>query len=310
MLYDSIIIGSGPAGLTAAIYNARANMKVLCIEGQVPGGQLMITTEVENYPGFPKGVTGPDLIQLMRDQAERFGTQFVTKDVLKVDFSKPVKKVFTDQETFESKTVIIATGAKAKWLEVPGEKKFQNKGISACATCDGFFFKGKKIIVIGGGDTAMEEATFLTKFAEKVTIVHRRDALRASKIMQDRVRNNPKIDFIWDTTIEEFKGTTKLESVTLHNLKTDERKEMPIEGAFLAIGHTPSTEIFKGQLELDEKGYLLRTENSMTSVAGVFASGDAYDHRYKQAITAAGYGCEAAIDAERWLEDNSHLFQG
>ncbi len=308
MIYDSIIIGSGPAGLTAAIYNARANMKVLCIEGQIPGGQLMITTEVENFPGFPKGVTGPDLIKLMRDQAERFGTQFVTQDVTKVDFSKPVKQVMTDKDTFESKTVIIATGAKAKWLEVPGEKKFQNKGISACATCDGFFFKGKKIIVIGGGDTAMEEATFLTKFAQKVTVVHRRDTLRASKIMQDRARNNSKIDFIWDTTIEEFKGEKKLESVTLHNLKTDERKEMPIEGAFLAIGHTPSTEIFKGQLKLDEKGYLVRTELSMTSVPGVFASGDAYDHRYKQAVTAAGYGCEAAIDAERWLEENPKLF--
>lgn len=283
-------------------------MKVLCIEGAIPGGQLMITTEVENYPGFPKGVTGPDLVKLMRDQAERFGTKYVTKDVTSVDFSQPIKKVMVGNEAYESKVVIIATGARANWLQVPGEKEFQNKGISACATCDGFFFKNKKIIVVGGGDTAMEEALFLTKFADKVTVVHRRDALRASKIMQDRAFKNPKINFIWDTAVLEFKGSTKLESAVLHNLKTDEKKEKPIEGAFIAVGHSPSTEIFKGHVELDQKGYLVRKENSMTSVPGVFASGDAYDHRYKQAVTAAGYGCEAAIDAERWLEENAHLF--
>jgi thioredoxin reductase (NADPH) len=309
MIYDSIIIGSGPAGLTAALYNARANMKVLCIEGVVPGGQLMITTEVENYPGFPKGVTGPELIKLMREQAERFGTTYVTQDVTSVDFSQPMKKVFVGKDVYESKTVIIATGAKAKWLDVPGEKDFQNKGISACATCDGFFFKGKKIIVVGGGDTAMEEATFLTRYADKVTVVHRRNELRASKIMQQRAFDNKKIDFIWDTTVAAFKGTTKLESVVLKNLKTNVSREMPIEGAFMAIGHDPVSGVFKDHIEIDEKGYIVRKEFSMTSVPGVFVSGDVYDHRYKQAITAAGYGCEAAIDAEKWLVDNANQFQ-
>jgi len=308
-MYDSIIIGSGPAGLTAAIYNARADMKVLCIEGNTPGGQLMLTTEVENYPGFPKGVTGPELMKLFRDQAERFGTEFVTKDATKVDFSNSVKKVYVDDQVYETKTVIIATGSKAKWLEVPGEKEFQSKGISACATCDGFFFKGKKVIVIGGGDTAMEEATFLTKFAEKVTVIHRRDELKASKIMQQRAFDNPKIDFIWNTTVEEFTGTSKLEGVKLHNLMTDERTEMPIEGAFLGIGHVPATQIFEGHVDMDEKGYVKRTKHSMTSVAGVFVSGDVYDHRYMQAVTAAGMGCESAIDAERWLAEHHSMFK-
>ncbi|MGE3279120.1 MAG: thioredoxin-disulfide reductase [Candidatus Altimarinota bacterium] len=308
-MYDSIIIGSGPAGLTAAIYNARADMKVLCIEGNTPGGQLMLTTEVENFPGFPKGITGPEMMKLFRDQAERFGTEFITKNATKVDFSGAVKKVYVDDQVYETKTVIIATGSKAKWLEVPGEKEFQSKGISACATCDGFFFKGKKVIVIGGGDTAMEEATFLTKFAEKVTVIHRRDELKASKIMQQRAFDNPKIDFIWNTTVEEFTGTTKLEGVKLHNLITDERTEMPIEGAFLGIGHTPATQIFEGHVDMDEKGYIKRTQHSMTSVAGVFVSGDVYDHRYMQAITAAGMGCEAAIDAERWLAEHHGIFQ-
>lgn len=307
-MYDSIIIGSGPAGLTAAIYNSRAAMKVLCIEGNTPGGQLMLTTEVENFPGFPKGVTGPELMKLFRDQAERFGTEFITKDATKVDFSNMVKKVYVGDEVYESKTVIIATGSKAKWLDVPGEKEFQSKGISACATCDGFFFKGKKVIVIGGGDTAMEEATFLTKFAEKVTVIHRRDELKASKIMQQRAFDNPKINFIWNTTVEEFTGTTKLEGVKLHNLMTDERTDMPIEGAFLGIGHIPATKIFEGHVDIDEKGYIKRTQHSMTSVAGVFVSGDVYDHRYMQAITAAGMGCEAAIDAERWLAEHHMNF--
>jgi len=309
MQYDSIIIGSGPAGLTAAIYNTRANMKVLCIEGIVPGGQLMITTEVENYPGFPKGVTGPDLIKLMRDQAERFGTEFLTKDATEVDFSEALKKVMVGDDIYEGKTIIIATGAQAKWLELPNEKELYNKGLSACATCDGFFFKEKEVAVIGGGDTAMEEALFLTKFAPKVTVIHRRDELRASKIMQQRAFDHPKIEFIWDTIVTEYIGKDKLEALKIHNNKTNEDKEFKVQGAFIAIGHIPSTEIFKGHVDMDENGYLVRKENSMSSVAGVFASGDAYDHRYKQAVTAAGYGCEAAIDAERWLEANQELFK-
>ncbi|MDP2691511.1 MAG: thioredoxin-disulfide reductase [bacterium] len=308
-MLDSIIIGSGPAGLTAAIYNARADMKVLCIEGNIPGGQLMITTEVENYPGFPEAVTGPDLIKKMRDQAERFGTEFLTKDVTRVDFSEQVKKVYVGDEEYQAKVIIIATGANAKWLNVPGEKELQNKGVSACATCDGFFFKGKKIAVIGGGDTAMEEALFLTKFAEKVTVIHRREELKASKIMQQRAFDNPKIEFLWETTIEEFIGREKLTGLKIKNAKTGDESEFSCEGAFLAIGHVPATAFLGDAVKIDEKGYLLRTENSMTSVAGVFASGDAYDHRYMQAITAAGYGCEAAIDAERWLEEHRKLFE-
>lgn len=307
-MYDSIIIGSGPAGLTAAIYNARADMKLLCIEGDTPGGQLMITTEVENYPGFPQGITGPDLMKNFRDQAERFGTEFVTKNATGVDFSGKVKKVMVGDEVYESKTVIIATGSQAKWLGVPGEDEFKSKGVSACATCDGFFFKDKEIIVIGGGDTAMEEATFLTKFAKKITVLVRRDELRASKIMQDRALENDKIEFLWNTEVTEFTGSDHLEGVKLHNNKTNEDSEMAIEGAFLAIGHTPATELFKDHIELSEKGYAIRSHHSMTSAPGVFVSGDVFDHRYMQAVTAAGMGCEAAIDAERWLGEHEKDF--
>ncbi len=301
-MYDSIIIGSGPAGLTAAIYNARANMKVLCIEGATPGGQLMLTTEVENYPGFPEGVTGPEMMQLFRKQAERFGTEFITKDATDIDFSGDVKKVMIGEETYESKTVTIATGSNAKWLGVPGEKEFQSKGVSACATCDGFFFKGKEVAIIGGGDTAMEEATFLTKFATKVTVIVRKDELKASKIMQDRAQNNEKIEFIWNSEVHEYIGSQKLEKLKLYNNKTEEESELAVEGAFVAIGHQPATKIFQGHLEMDDTGYVLRKDYSMTSIAGVFTAGDVHDHRYMQAVTAAGMGCQAAIDAERWLE--------
>lgn len=305
MTYDSIIIGSGPAGLTAAIYNGRANMKVLCIEGSTPGGQLMLTTEVENYPGFPEGITGPELMQLFRKQAERFGTEFITKDATAVDFSQENKKVMVGDDSYESKSVIIATGSTAKWLGVKGEKEFQSKGVSACATCDGFFFKDKVVAVIGGGDTAMEESTFLTKFATKVYIIHRRDELKASKIMEDRARANEKIEFIWNTEVKEYLGSEKLEKLKLWNNKTEEESELEVEGAFVAIGHIPATKILEGHIELDKKGYAVRKEHSMSSVPGVFISGDVNDFRYMQAVTAAGMGCEAAIDAERWLAENA-----
>lgn len=309
MIYDSIIIGAGPSGLTAAIYNARANMKVLCIEGAEPGGQLMLTTEVENYPGFPEGITGPELMQNCRKQAERFGTEFITKNATDVDFSGNIKKVMVDNDIYEGKSVIIATGSKAKWLNVPGEKEFQSKGVSACATCDGFFFKEKKVAVLGGGDTAMEEALFLTKFATKVIVIHRRDELKASKIMQDRAFENKKIEFLWNTEVKEYLGGDRLEKLKLFNNKTNEESELEVDGAFVAIGHTPATEIFKNHIEINEKGYATRKDNSMSSVEGVFIAGDVNDFRYMQAITAAGMGCQAAIDAERWVEENEKNFE-
>lgn len=307
-MYDSLIIGSGPAGYTAAIYSARANLKVLCIEGALSGGQLMITTDVENYPGFPEAIAGPELMKKFREQAARFGTELITKDVTRVDFSNNIKKVSIGEEEYQTKTVIITTGATAKWLDVPNEKNLYNKGVSACATCDGFFFRGKEVAVIGGGDTAMEEALFLTKLVNKVTVIHRRDQLRASKIMQQRAFDNPKITFLWDSVVTEYVGQQKLEGLKIKNLKTNKENVFPTQGAFIAIGHEPATKIFKGHVELDEKEYIVRKENSMTSVAGVFVAGDVHDSRYKQAVTAAGYGCEAAIDAERWLEANRQLF--
>ena len=309
MIYDLIIIGSGPSGLTAAIYGTRANLKVLCIEGAIPGGQLMITTEVENYPGFPKGITGPELMKLMREQAARFGTEFVTKNATKVDFSGTIKKVFTEDQEYQAKVVIIATGANAKWLGLPNEKKFYNKGVSACATCDGFFFKGKEVAVIGGGDTALEEALFLSKLANKVTLIHRRDTLRASKIMQDRAMATKNISFLWDTAVEDFVGDGVLDHLKLKNLKTEAVSELKVQGAFVAIGHQPANDIFKDKLDMDEMGYIKRSHHSMTMVSGVFVAGDVNDARYRQAVTAAGYGCEAAIDAERWLEENSAMFK-
>lgn len=300
-----LIIGSGPAGYTAAVYAARANLEPIVLEGLQPGGQLTITTDVENFPGFPEGIMGPELMEKMKAQAERFGTQVRFELANKVDFSKKPYVVETDQHTYEAETVIISTGASAKLLGLAQEKALMGHGVSACATCDGFFFRDKEVVVVGGGDSALEEANFLTRFCTRVTVIHRRDALRASKIMQDRAFANPKIEFIWDTGIEDIKGTkeTGVEAVVLKNLKTGEVTEMPTQGFFTAIGHKPNTDIFAGQLDMDEAGYLLvEPGTSHTKLPGVFACGDVQDKRYRQAITAAGSGCMAAMDAEKYLE--------
>jgi thioredoxin reductase (NADPH) len=296
------IIGSGPAGLTAAVYTARANLEPLVIEGIEAGGQLMLTTEVENYPGFVDGIMGPELMENMRGQAARFGSEFLTDNVTSVDFAKPPFTITTAEQTIKSDTVIISTGASALMLGVPGEKELLGHGVSTCATCDGFFFRNQEIVVVGGGDSAMEEANFLTRFASKVTVVHRRDTLRASKIMQDRAKDNPKISFVWDSAVTEVFGNGKVAGVRLKNLKTGEESELETGGVFVAIGHTPNTSLFEGQLELAGGYILTRGEDTQTSVPGVFAAGDVVDFRYRQAITAAGMGCMAAIDAERYLE--------
>lgn len=299
-----IIIGSGPAGLTAAIYAARANLKPLMIEGEEIGGQLMTTTEVENYPGFTHGIQGPELMDVTKKQAARFGTRFISKKVTKVDFNSHPFKIWVGAEEFQAKTVIISTGASAKYLGLPSEKKFLGRGVSACATCDGAFFRNQNVCVIGGGDTAMEEANFLTRFAKKVWVIHRRDSFRASKIMADRVLNNKKIEVLFDTGLEEVCGDEVVRSIKVKNLKNGEVNEMPMDGVFIAIGHQPNTDIFKGKLEMNEVGYLVtKGKTTYTSVEGVFAAGDVQDHVYRQAITAAGTGCMAAIDAERWLEN-------
>ncbi len=309
-MYNVAIIGSGPAGYTAAIYTARANLKPALIEGTLRGGQLMITTEVENYPGFPEGVQGPELMEKFRQQAERFGTAFISGDVTRLDVStRPFKVWVNDNEMIEASTLIIATGASAQLLGLPSEKEYMGYGVSACATCDGFFFRGKEVLVVGGGDTALEEANFLTRFCTKVTVVHRRDKLRGSKIMQDRAFNNPKINFIWDSVIDEILGkedggVKKVTGVRLKNVKTGELTEKPFDGIFMAIGHKPNTGFLQGHIELDEKGYIILKNHSQTSVTGVFACGDVKDLRYRQAITAAGSGCMAALDAERFLEEN------
>lgn len=299
-----LIIGSGPAGLTAAIYTARANLSPLMIEGEEAGGQLMITTDVENYPGFAKAVSGPELVAVMREQAQKFGTRFITKNVTKVDFSQRPFKVWVGKDLHLADSVIISTGASAKWLGLASEKKYTNRGVSACATCDGAFFKNVEVGVIGGGDTAMEEANFLTRFASKVHVIHRRDSFRASKIMADRTLNNPKIQVIWDTEVVEVLGDDKsMTGVVLKNLKTGVTQEMQLQGLFLAIGHKPNTDLFREYLELNETGYIkTKPGTSYTNIEGVFAAGDVQDHVYRQAITAAGTGCMAAIDAERWLE--------
>ncbi len=298
-----VIIGSGPAGLTAAIYTARANLSPLLIEGWQSGGQLTTTTEVENYPGFAKGIMGPELMKDMRAQAERFGTEFLTGDVSAVDFTRPPFDITIDGDrTVQSKTVILATGASAIPIGVPNEQRLTGHGVSTCATCDGFFFRGKELVVVGGGDSAMEEANFLTKFATTVSIVHRRDKLRASKIMQDRAMKNEKISFVWNSVVEEILGHETVSGVRLKNLVTGKTLELPCAGVFVAIGHRPNTSLFSGQLDLDDKGYIRTLRGTATSVPGIFAAGDVQDSKYRQAITAAGSGCMAAIDAERFLE--------
>jgi thioredoxin reductase (NADPH) len=297
-----VIIGSGPAGLTAAIYAGRANLHPLMIEGIEAGGQLMLTTDVENYPGFIDGIMGPELMERMRKQATRFGTEILTDNVTAVDFHKRPFEVKTGDETFTANSVVISTGASAKMLGVSGEKELLGHGVSTCATCDGFFFKEQELIVVGGGDSALEEAIFLTKFASKVTVVHRRDSLRASKIMQDRATDNPKVDFVWDSVLTEIFGNGKVAGARIKNIKTGAESELAAGGVFVAIGHTPNTQLFEGQLELTGGYILTRGEDTQTSVPGVFAAGDVVDFRYRQAITAAGMGCMAAIDAERYLE--------
>jgi len=301
-----VIIGSGPAGLTAALYTARANLKPLLIEGLEAGGQLMLTTMVENWPGFRDGIMGPDLMIEMREQALRFGTEMLQGNVASVDLKRrPFTIRLGEGRAITTESLIIATGASARWLEIGSDRKLSGHGVSTCATCDGYFFKGKPIAVVGGGDSAMEEAIYLTKFATKVTVVHRRDALRASKIMQDKAFANPKIQFVWDSEIAEVKDVSKgaVDAIVIRNLKTGQLRELPLDGVFIAIGHTPNTSVFKGQVELDANGYIVTTHGTRTSVPGVFAAGDVQDHIYRQAVTAAGTGCMAAIDAEHYLEN-------
>ena len=301
---EVLIIGSGPAGLTAGLYAARANLKPLLIEGVESGGQLMLTSAVENYPGFRDGIMGPELMATMRAQAERFGTELVTGDVTRVDLSGPPFTVTTSDDTYQTRALIISTGASARLLGLPSERQLMGHGVSTCATCDGYFFREKPIVVVGGGDTAMEEAIFLTKFASHVTVVHRRDVLRASRIMQDKALANPKISFEWDSVIDEVGDTEKgvVTGVVIRNIKTGATKTVEVDGVFVAIGHTPNTKLFVGLLELDANGYIVPRGGARTSVPGVFAAGDVQDHTYRQAITAAGSGCMAAMDAERYLE--------
>jgi thioredoxin reductase (NADPH) len=305
-IYDVIIIGSGPAGYTAAIYAARANLSVLMIQGYQIGGQLMLTSDVENYPGFEEGILGPPMMEKFEAQARRFGTEMIAEDVTAFDFSKRPFTVTADSGDYQARGIIISTGATAKWLGLPSEQRLQGRGVSACATCDGFFFKNKEIAVVGGGDTAMEEAIFLTRYATHVTVIHRRDTLRASKIMQDRAFKNPKISFIWNSDVVEVLGDEAVTGLRLRNLKTDEESILPVQGFFLAIGHQPNTDLFKGVIHMDRAGYIVPVEHTMTNIPGVFAAGDVTDHRYRQAVTAAGDGCRAAIDLERWLEEQEN----
>ena len=297
-----VIVGSGPAGLTAAIYAARANLEPIVIGGYAPGGQLMITSDVENYPGFPEGVQGPELMQKFREQAERFGTRFVDVDIDKVDFSTRPFRLWAEGNQYTADSVIVATGASALWLGLDNEPRLRGRGVSACATCDGFFFRGKKVAVVGGGDTALEEATFLTRFANEVVVLHRRDKFRGSKIMQQRTLDNPKISVRWNTEVADVLGADKVEALRLRDTTTGAEQEEPMEGLFIAIGYKPNTDAFRDWLELDDKGYLVVTDETHTKIDGVFVAGDVHDHRYRQAVTAAADGCKAAIDAERWLE--------
>jgi len=301
-----VIIGSGPAGYTAALYAARANLKPLVLKGLEAGGQLMLTTEVENYPGFPEGILGPELMELMEKQAARFDAEMLHQAATKVDLSRAPFGIWSGDEEFRARTVIVATGATAKMLGIPGEDRLLGHGVSTCATCDGFFFRDQELAVVGGGDSAMEEALFLTRFADKVTVVHRRNELRASKIMQDRARDNEKIDFKWDTEVDEVLGEGAVSGVRLRNVKTDATEDFPVSGMFVAIGHDPNTKVFEGQLEMTDGYITVREPTTATSTDGVFAAGDVVDFNYRQAITAAGMGCKAAMDAERYLEAQGH----
>jgi len=305
--YDVVIIGSGPAGLTAAIYTGRALLKTLVVGGRLSGGQLMLTSGVENFPGFSEGVQGPVLMQEMRKQAERFGTEIIDEDTESVDFSHRPLQVKVQGKTYSSKAVIISTGSSAKWLGLPSEVKLRGRGVSSCATCDGYFFRGKRVVVIGGGDTAIEEALFLTKYASEVSVIHRRDMLRASKIMQKRAMANQKIKFVLDSVVEEISGDQKVEGVKVRNVKTGEVSIIPSDGVFVAIGFEPNTKVFKDQIALDEKGYSVTHNATETSVRGVFVAGDVRDHKYRQAVTAAGEGCKAALDALAYLEEQKEV---
>ena len=299
-----LIVGSGPAGYTAAIYAARAELEPIMVAGLESGGQLMITTEVENYPGFPEGVTGPDMMELIRKQAERFGTQVLTEDAIRIDMQSRPFTVETESRCFTGDSLILSTGASARWLGIESETRLVNCGVSACATCDGALYRGKPMAVVGGGDTAMEEALFLTRFGTQVTVIHRRDKLRASKIMQERALAHPKIDFVWNAIVDEVVGDEYVTGVRVRDVKTEEVREIPVEALFIAIGHEPNTALMKGQIELDDAGYVVtEAKNTRTSIEGVFACGDVMDPTYRQAVTAAGSGCMAAIDAERWLAE-------
>jgi thioredoxin reductase (NADPH) len=303
---DIVILGSGCAGLTAAVYAARANLRPLVVDGHEAGGQLSLTSDVENYPGFEDGIMGPELIERMRKQAARFGAEYLAGEATAADLSRRPFVISVGGRTIETRALIIASGASARLLGLPEEKRLLGRGVSTCATCDGFFFRGKNLVVVGGGDSALEEAGFLTKFASKVTVVHRRESLRASKIMQDRATKNPKIAFVWDSAVVDVLGKDRVEGVRIKNLKTGVATELKVDGFFVAIGHVPNTKIFEGKIEMDKAGYIVTHQGSRTSVAGVFAAGDCQDHVYRQAVTAAGSGCMAAIDAERYLEAEGH----
>jgi thioredoxin reductase (NADPH) len=304
--YDVVIIGSGPAGYTAGIYTSRAMLKTRIVSGTLPGGQLMTTSEVENYPGFPNGIFGPELMMNMRQQAERFGTCIVDDEVIRVDFNKRPFEVTSHSETCEAHSVIICTGASPRKLGIPSEEQFAGRGVSYCATCDGPFFKGEDIVVVGGGDTALEEATFLTKFGRSVRLVHRRASLRASKILQQKAFENPKIEFLWNRVISTIEGDRKVGAVTIKDVENGLEQRLPAGGIFVAIGHEPNTAIYKGQIELDNKGYIILKNHTATNIEGVFAAGDVHDFRYRQAITAGGFGCMAALDVEKWLTERKH----